>query len=369
MSCHEIDRDELVASYVMGQLDPSRQDEFEIHVLECTKCLQALEMVQSVHDDLVQRAHQIRAQPVRRPLFRWKSVAHGAPVPERYAEIQSLKVFHGERNDLTQYAPEIRAKPVGPVGYRGYAWRWATAGALAMVVGGFGIVAFYKRAHPPGPVPALISSLEDFESRGSNSSFIEIPQLRGKSVTTDHARLTDVLEKEIFRLGTVQAPPYTFAGFAASKKGSQAGRESALSNGKPGQVRSSDPLRPYFQSAMDAYVEKRYGDAIDLLENAVKTEPYAADANFFLGICKLLQVKPEDSIAPLRIAAVNDKSPFSQPAHFYLAKAYLQTLDLEQAEVELAVASAMPGSYRTAARSILDRLQALHAIEKTQTPE
>ena len=69
-----------------------------------------------------------------------------------------------------------------------------------------------------------------------------------------------------------------------------------------------------------------YPDAAILLERAVEAEPTAADANIFLAICRLMQGKVADSVAPLKVALTNEDSVYTQSAHFYLAKAYIQKL-------------------------------------------
>jgi cytochrome c-type biogenesis protein CcmH/NrfG len=125
---------------------------------------------------------------------------------------------------------------------------------------------------------------------------------------------------------------------------------------------------------MDSYVDKRYADATDLLEQAAKAEPNAADVNFYLGVCRLLQAKPTDSIAPLQAVLVNvnananDTSPWAQSAHFYLAKAYIQIGDLTDAETQLQTAAALTGRLSAEASSELTRLQAVRASEKPQSP-
>ena len=115
---------------------------------------------------------------------------------------------------------------------------------------------------------------------------------------------------------------------------------------------------------MNAYVERRYADALDLLEQAIQIEPKASDVNFYLGICRLLEAKPGDSIAPLNAVLRNQESPLTQAAHFYLAKAFIQTGSLAQAEAQLLSAAAMPGSLSTEAGLELARLQALHVPER-----
>jgi tetratricopeptide (TPR) repeat protein len=175
---------------------------------------------------------------------------------------------------------------------------------------------------------------------------------------------SDEAAKELFRLGTVQPPPYTFSGFATSSGHDAAMDPGALSR-KSGKA-PTNQARPFFRDAMDAYVDKRFADATDLLERALQAEPNALDINFYLGVCRLLQAKPADSIAPLQSVLVDEESPWAQPAHFYLAKAYIQTGDLAHAEAQLQAAAAMPGRLKAEAGSELTQLQAVRARQEKQ---
>jgi tetratricopeptide (TPR) repeat protein len=183
---------------------------------------------------------------------------------------------------------------------------------------------------------------------------------------------SDETAKELFRLGTVQSPPFPFAGFASSS-GRQASLDPGALSDKPRRV-PTNQARPFFRDAMVAYVDERYADATDLLEQAAKTEPSAADVNFYLGVCRLLQARPTDSIGPLQAVLVSanandhDTSRWAQAAHFYLAKAYIQIGDLADAEAQLQTAAALTGRLSAEASSELTRLQAVRASEKRQNP-
>ena len=60
MECQELHRDELAEQYLNGQLDPATQDDFEVHILECARCLNRIEAMQALREELSHRAHQIR---------------------------------------------------------------------------------------------------------------------------------------------------------------------------------------------------------------------------------------------------------------------------------------------------------------------
>lgn len=66
-----------------------------------------------------------------------------------------------------------------------------------------------------------------------------------------------------------------------------------------------------------------------------------------------------EAVAPLKTVLAARPGVFTQPAHFYLAKAYLQLGNLAEAEREMQTASELSGRLTTEARSLLSRIQAL----------
>lgn len=115
---------------------------------------------------------------------------------------------------------------------------------------------------------------------------------------------------------------------------------------------------------MLAYVDKRYADAAALLQDTVKLRPIDWEANFFLGICRLMLSNPLDAIPPLQVVADNRDTSIAQQGHFYLAKAYLQIEDLPSADRELKAASALPGHLQQQAQSLLNDFNSLTAPNK-----
>src|SRR5262249_14740223 len=174
--------------------------------------------------------------------------------------------------------------------------------------------------------------------------------------------LSDEGEKEMFRLALVNAPPYTFSGFTRFAKDTPSGSKG--SGVRHSENNAPDGKRPAFQNAMLAYVDGNYERAGELLALALKQEPPAPDTYFFLGVCRLLPRDAAGSIAPLKSALIQQQSPFTQSAHYYLAKAYLQTHDLAAAETELQAAASLTGEWTGSARVELARLRALRSRER-----
>ncbi len=418
MDCQELDRKELAEKYVSGQLDPALQDEFETHILECPRCLRTLEVLQNVRDDLADRAHEIRAHSsVQRVRFRWQWVAavpvlliagvvgvyqlvhtpqHAPSVSQQNSQPASNSTpsaaastltpdaqprLGHETIDLTKTEIHQAAAPV-PSSEQA-ASKQPTHPAPSLSIGQAPDSSTAKSSNSPEGSRAAVNSESNKPGvanlpPGSHDTMVSSGSVKDKSgglVTASRpASENDEVAKERFRLGIVQPPPYTFSGFASAKppggKGSKSGLGKALDapGGKPGQPNSSEIARGLFQKAMDAYLEQRYSAAASLLEDAAQVEPKASDVNFFLGICRIMLAKPEDAVAPLENVLADEKSTYAQSAHYYLAKAYVQTDHLPEAEVQLQAAAAMPGRLRSEASSMLSRVQALRATQGKQEP-
>src|SRR5436305_4538083 len=80
MDCQDLARGELAQEYLQGRLDQAKQDDFEAHILECEKCLDAVEALQTVREDLSARAHEIRTYPVTGGRLRWSWMAVAATI-------------------------------------------------------------------------------------------------------------------------------------------------------------------------------------------------------------------------------------------------------------------------------------------------
>ena len=97
MVCREVEQDELVAKYVSGKLDPAAQDNFEIHILECESCRTSVEILQAVREDVVARAHEIRASslvPPRRLRWSWVTVPALVVLVMALGPLQLRKLQH-----------------------------------------------------------------------------------------------------------------------------------------------------------------------------------------------------------------------------------------------------------------------------------
>jgi predicted Zn-dependent protease len=107
----------------------------------------------------------------------------------------------------------------------------------------------------------------------------------------------------------------------------------------PLQTRGSSNTRAQsFAAAMTRYSAKDFAGAAEQLQPLAEGAPDAAHVQFFLGISQLMSGKPAAAIESLDRAAASGTAPFADEAHFYLAKAAMQTRDLARAERELTIA-------------------------------
>jgi len=405
MTCQGIDRDEQVERYLRNELDSVAQSEFETHILECSACLQRLEVMQAISHDLQDRAAEVRlTQDTRMPWWKWLTAATAVLVVG--AAVGTLTSKHAPPKQIANANPPSTGTvtqtktPQDAIAVKEATQSNAASDSqpgvnqtLATLPPGKHSVAAGSGDQPQKGVPVdSHSASASGGSRIANQATQRAEQSPGQVVTPDGGTAqalpgaitagvgsqlplapgegakngSDEVAKELFRLGTVKAPPYTFSGLAASTKvdGKQSAKReeglgAAMPTGQPENTQPPAPGRTYFQNAMGAYVEKRYGDAIPLLEADLELEPKALDANYYLGICRLLLANPADAIAPLKTVAASNTSALASPAHFYLAKAYIQVEDLDNAEVELRAAGGGSGRLAAEARAILHKLQTL----------
>jgi Putative zinc-finger len=357
--CRKSERGDLLAEYVSGQLSPEVQADFELHILECQRCQEALETLQVARDDLATRAHDIRSySPVTRIRLRWRVVVAAtlslilcsvgiywyalsnragstvAQKPPAHTQVpaQTAQAGGGASQDrlapdlsissrkhaAIQRNPEVRAnsaRPSPPVTPR--------------------------EVEPGPPKPPANKPKNDLTVTDSQNDWTE--------------------EQEIARLSEFTPP--TFSGVDGTNTTS-GGYLPSSTLGR-GEIPLQGRVLSLFQDAMLAYDEKRYGDAEALLIATDKLKPFDLEVILYLGICKLAEGNASDAIEILKFAtSMNDDllrrrkppSPYAPAAHFCLAKAYLQMRDLYSAEQQLKEAPEIPE-----AQALLTHVQRLLA--------
>ena len=64
MDCRQVQQQEIIERYLLGQLDESEQDAFEQHYFECPHCLKGLDTYRALREELAHHAAEIRAEPL-----------------------------------------------------------------------------------------------------------------------------------------------------------------------------------------------------------------------------------------------------------------------------------------------------------------
>ncbi|PYX93397.1 MAG: hypothetical protein DMG67_04300 [Acidobacteria bacterium] len=381
MNCQRVADDEIVERYLNGQLEPALQDDFEVHILECPHCRARAETLSAARAGLAQRAHEIRLLPARaarRLRLAWLGIAAAliAACALGFYELRSTAhqspAQTGGQTQAPQPGPvkpaisqEASVAPHAASGAQSPAQKQPVTATTSkkpeVVTPVVGQGANPEQAQNAPPSTATNSQVAA-EQQSNPAAGVSASDFAAKHRTSP-TQMSEEQAVELYSLATVQPPSYAFSGLAVDAKLPDAGaKPSGLSQG----FTATSTGRALFQIGMVAYVEKRYAAAADSLQTVLEGEPRAADANFYLGICRLMQGRPNESIAPLKTVLVAPIGTLTQSAHFYLAKAYLQISNLAQAEEEMQAAAAMPGRLTAEARSLAARIQALRKSKGSQ---
>ena len=113
-----------------------------------------------------------------------------------------------------------------------------------------------------------------------------------------------------------------------------------------------------FDEAMVHYSAGHYRHAADGLQALAERSPTAAHVQFFLGISELMTGNVARARGALQRSAEAGVSPYSDEAHFYLAKAALRAGDLKTAAQELEIAVAREAGPDGDAVRLLSELRA-----------
>jgi TolA-binding protein len=120
---------------------------------------------------------------------------------------------------------------------------------------------------------------------------------------------------------------------------------------------AEDEAQETFRKAMQYYLKGDYPHAIPGLRAATKASPGTARFNFYLGACYLLTDQTDSAIKSFRSVVSLADPTYSEPAHFYLAKAYLRKKAITSAEDELQRTVKLHGGMEAEAKEILQQLR------------
>ena len=122
------------------------------------------------------------------------------------------------------------------------------------------------------------------------------------------------------------------------------------------QLRSAAGSRVTFREGMSRYRIGDYAAAIPLLERALRDEPSAEDARFYLAASELLIGDARRAIVTLMPIAERPESPYAEESRFLIAKACLQVNDIPSATDMLNRTIAMHGERASEAAALRDAL-------------
>jgi tetratricopeptide (TPR) repeat protein len=114
-----------------------------------------------------------------------------------------------------------------------------------------------------------------------------------------------------------------------------------------------------FRTGMEQYREGHYTEAIPELVAATDANAKSADAQFFLGICYLMDGQTSSAVMRLRATIALGESLDLELAHFYLAKALLRANDVPGARNALENTIALHGDLEREAQDMLSQLREL----------
>ena len=363
MDCQRIAGEELVEKYLNGRLEPAEQDAFETHLLECQQCLERTETLQMAHASLTERAHAIRmlpSKPVRHLQWAWVAIAA--------AVIAMCVVGLYQLRNKTRTQPQIVKQPSPqPMPVQSPTPQNATVEPHPKPPGSVEQKQAVKKPDSNNPMvrPNSVPSQMDHsipqapldsQVAGSHQDNQPVHPSVPKEKTPS-ATMSEAAALELYRLAQVEAPATNLSVVSPGTQ-SPSNQNPNPSGLTPGTT-TAGSARALFQKAMLAYIDKNYTEATELLKRSAELEPKAADVEFYLGICYLMAGHSADAVAPLKTVLSARPGVFTQPAHFYLAKAYLQLGNLAEAERQMQAASELPGRLTAEARSLLSRIQAL----------
>jgi TolA-binding protein len=153
-------------------------------------------------------------------------------------------------------------------------------------------------------------------------------------MTSAQSQPTSPVAPSLEELARVEPPPYT----AMVLRGAE------------------DEGQETFRKAMQYYVKGDYTRAIPGVRAAANANPRISSFNFYLGACYLLTGQTDSAIVSFHKTVSLGDTPYSEPAHFYLAKAYLRKNEVSAAEVELRTTIRLHGDHEAEAGDILRQL-------------
>lgn len=332
MTCATFATDSDAAErYVLGQMGEAEQTSFEEHFFGCDACFASVQTLQQMQTAL-------RGEPAQEQLVDQTAAVPVVPVAAQPAASQPVTAHAATQAANVVTFPRKR----GFAGIDAKWWGLAVAATLLLTTMWWPRGGGERATEPattvarntdPAPPPASNPPPSNPPSSAQPSGVKPSDGQPGSKVPGDAGaggsgtksspapspspRVEPVRPpRGLETLAIVTPPPYV-----------------------PLQTRgSANTLAQSFAAAMTRYGAKDYAGAVEQLQPLADASPDAAHVQFFLGISQVMSGKPAAAIESLDRAAATGTAPFADEAHFYLAKAAMQTRDLTRAERELRIA-------------------------------
>jgi TolA-binding protein len=312
MTCARYADVDIAERYVLGQLEEPEQATFEEHFFGCDECFASVQVLQQMQTAL-------RGQsPVA-------AVASNA--------VSSTNTSgHVAKFDEARTRMAAKAKPASGSSVRGIHPVWWGVAVAATVL--LAVMLWQRRTVPEAEAPPVIAR----ETDPSTARPTPAPTPAPPQSQPDRPNQANPNQATP---ATSPATPRSEPGTAPVRPARDLGTLALFTPPPylPLQTRGTgDTATQTFAAAMTHYNAKEYQAAADGLRTVTEAQPDAAHAQFFLGISLLALDKPAEARQALDRAVASGKAPFSDEAHFYLAKAALKERDLPRAERELKLA-------------------------------
>lgn len=215
---------------------------------------------------------------------------------------------------------ELRHQPLMPAHPRGARLRrrWAWTPAFAAFVLLFGVAMWWYSSHNRQP-----------------SQRASLPPPKASPEASVQSQPPSPAAPSLEEFARVEPPPYS----ATVLRGAENERQET------------------FHKAMQFYLKGDYARAIPGLRDAANANPRTPSFNFYLGACYLLTNQTDLAILSFRKTVSLGDPEYSESAHFYLAKAYLQKKEIAAAENELQKTVQLHGGLEAEAEAILRQLR------------
>lgn len=242
------------------------------------------------------------------------------------AELAASRVPAAVGTPWWRSGPMALAAGVGAIVLAGALFLW-TAGQRPGQVPAAGAPLMADATHDAAPATQLPAS--EPASPPASAASTEPPAAQAAPTVPPRRR-------SLGQLAQFTPPPY----FALTLRG---GREAATADDA-------------FATGMQRYMARDYAGARQALTRAVGTDPGRPAAQFYLGICQLLDGEAEEAAATFaRTVALGD-SMYYEDAHFFLAKARLSQGRIAEARTALEAVATMAGDREAEARTLLGEL-------------